>query len=254
MGLTGYVAAVTGSASGIGEQVARTLTGHGARVVGFDLTTRAEAGFEQRELDVRDSAAVNREIDELVGRHGRLDILVASAGVGSVGGIAAADDDEWHRVLDVNVIGTARVIRAATPHLAASGRGSIVLLGSVVAHVGFPERVVYSASKGAVHALMLAAARDLIDCGVRVNAVTPGHVDTAWMGRTLAGLPDAAGARERLERRHPMPRFATAAEVADAVAFLAGPHSSFTTGSEIRVDGGLLGLTNFPQQADGDPQ
>ena len=168
--------------------------------------------------------------------------MVNNAGIGAVGDIAANDDDEWHRVLDVNVVGIARVSRAALPHLRRSAHAAIVNTCSVVAAIGVPQRALYAASKGAVAALTLAMAADHVREGIRVNAVTPGTADTPWVGRLLDQAPDAAAAAAALRARQPMGRLVSADEVADAIVYLASPLSASTTGTLLAVDGGMAGI------------
>ena len=112
--------------------------------------------------------------------------LVSNAGIGAQGTVEDNDDEEWHRVFDVNVLGTVRVMRAALPHLRAAGQASVVLTCSVAADVGLPQRALYSASKGAVEALTRAMAADHLPEGIRVNCVNPGTADTPWVARLLA--------------------------------------------------------------------
>jgi len=144
--------------------------------------------------------------------------------------------------LDVNVVGIARVTRAALPHLRRSSHAAIVNTCSVVASVGVPQRAVYAASKGAVAALTLAMAADHLTDGIRVNAVAPGTADTPWVGRLLDEAPDAVAAATALRARQPMGRLVSAAEVAHAIAYLASPLSSATTGTLLAVDGGMSGV------------
>ncbi len=184
----------------------------------------------------------SRAITQVAEKLGGIDIVVNNAGIGATGDVAANPDDEWHRVLDVNVVGIARVSRAALPYLRRSGHAAIVNTCSVVASVGVPQRAVYAASKGAVAALTLAMAADHLKDGIRVNAVTPGTADTPWVGRLLDQAPDAAAAAAALRARQPMGRLVSAAEVAYAIAYLASPLSSATTGTLLAVDGGMAGV------------
>ena len=192
--------------------------------------------------DVKDQAQVDRLARLTLEKLGGIDILVNNAGIGAVGDVTENGDDEWHRVLDVNVVGIARVTRAAMPHLRESPHAAIVNTCSVVATVGVPQRAVYAASKGAVAALTLAMAADHVADGVRVNAVTPGTADTPWVERLLEQSGDAAAAAEALRARQPMGRLVTADEVAYAIAYLASPMSGSTTGTILSVDGGMSGL------------
>jgi NAD(P)-dependent dehydrogenase (short-subunit alcohol dehydrogenase family) len=191
---------------------------------------------------VSSDAEVTAAVQSVVTEFGGLDIVVNNAGIGAVGDVAANDDDEWHRVLDVNVIGMVRVARAALPHLRRSSHAAIVNTCSVVAHVGVPQRALYGASKGAVAALTMAMAADHLGDRIRVNAVTPGTADTPWVGRLLAQSDDAEAAAKALAARQPMGRLVSADEVAQSIAYLASPLSSSTTGTLLSVDGGMANL------------
>jgi NAD(P)-dependent dehydrogenase (short-subunit alcohol dehydrogenase family) len=192
--------------------------------------------------DVTDSARVEEAVREVAERLGGIDVVVNNAGIGAVGDVAANSDEEWHAVLDVNVVGIARVTRAALPHLRRSAHAAIVNTCSVAAPVGLPQRAVYAASKGAVASLTLAMAADHVREGIRVNAVTPGTADTPWVARLLAQADDPDEAGRALRARQPMGRLVSAAEVAHAIAYLASPLSASTTGTLLAVDGGMSGL------------
>jgi NAD(P)-dependent dehydrogenase (short-subunit alcohol dehydrogenase family) len=167
---------------------------------------------------------------------------VNNAGIGAVGDISANSDDEWARILDINVTGIARVTRAALPHLRRSSNAAVVNMCSAVAFVGVRQRAAYSASKGAVLALTLAMAADHVSDGIRVNAVAPGTADTAWVGRLLGQADDPEAAAEALRARQPLGRLVSADEVAHAVAWLASPSAASTTGAILRVDGGMTSI------------
>jgi NAD(P)-dependent dehydrogenase (short-subunit alcohol dehydrogenase family) len=192
--------------------------------------------------DVTDDAAVRAAVDEAVALLGGLDIVVNNAGVGAQGTVEDNGDDEWRRVFDVNVLGMARVTRAALPHLRRSEHAAVVNTGSIAATAGLPRRALYSATKGAVMALTLAMAADHVADGVRVNCVNPGTADTPWIGRLLDAAPDPAAERAALESRQPIGRLVSAVEVAEAIAYLAGPAAGSTTGTVLAVDGGMQGL------------
>jgi 2-keto-3-deoxy-L-fuconate dehydrogenase len=244
----GLVAVVTGGASGIGAATVELLLARGARVASLDRTlpepAAGTAGPNRIDLacDVTEDSTVRAAIERVVAELGGIDVLVNNAGIGVVGDITANDDAEWHRVLDVNVVGIARVTRAALPALRRSAHASIVNTCSVVATVGVPQRVVYGASKGAVAALTLAMAADHVREGIRVNAVNPGTADTPWVGRLLDQAADRDAAAAALRARQPMGRLVSAGEVAQAIAYLASPLSSSTTGTLLAVDGGMNGL------------
>jgi 2-keto-3-deoxy-L-fuconate dehydrogenase len=245
----GMAAAVTGGASGIGLATAQLLAARGARVAVLDLTPddlpEPLVGFR---CDVADTASVEAAVAAVVSRFDRLDVLVNNAGIGAQGTVADNDDAEWMRVLDVNVVGMARVSRAALPHLRRSDRAAIVNTCSIAATAGLPQRALYSASKGAVLALTRAMAADHLPEGIRVNCVDPGTADTPWVSRLLDQADDPATERAALEARQPSGRLVTAEEVAHAIAYLAGPHAGSTTGSNLAVDGGMSGLRLRPRR------
>lgn len=238
----GLVAVVTGGASGIGLAIADELASRGATVAALDLRPSTDGPHLGVQCDVADTASVNAAIATVVEKLGRIDIVVNNAGVGAAGTVADNDDDEWLRVLQVNVIGMARVSRAALPYLRQSPSAAIVNTGSIAATVGIPQRAVYSTSKGAVHALTRAMACDHLAEGIRVNCVAPGTADTPWVGRLLDAAADPAAERAALEARQPHGRLVSAAEVAQAVAYLASPLARSTNGVALAVDGGMDSL------------
>src|SRR6185312_13396846 len=196
----GLAALVTGGASGIGLATARLLAGRGARVAVLD---RVKSDNESTDLypviaDVTDDASVR-------------------AAVGAAGTVEDNDDAEWHRVLDVNVLGIVRTTRAALPLLRQAarerGQAAIVNTCSIAAIAGLPQRALYSATKGAVYSLTLAMAADHVAEGIRVNCVTPGTADTPWVGRLLDAASDPAAERAALNARQPMGRLVSADEV-----------------------------------------
>jgi NAD(P)-dependent dehydrogenase (short-subunit alcohol dehydrogenase family) len=246
--LAGLVAVVTGGGSGIGAAVAAALADRGARVAVLDLDPGTPpAGGLGIPTDVSDDAAVRIAIGRVVGELGGLDVLVNCAGIGAQGSVADNDDAEWHRVLDVNVLGLVRTSRAALPALRRSSAAAIVNIGSIAATAGLPQRAAYTASKGAVLALTRAMAADHLTEGIRVNCVNPGTADTPWIGRLLARAEDPAAERAALEARQPHGRLVSAEEVAGAVAYLASPSSGSTTGTSIAVDGGMQDLRLRPR-------
>ena len=243
----GAVAIVTGGASGLGAATAALLAERGARVAVLDRDTAGVPGqFLSLVCDVTDAARVEAAVAAVADHFGAIDIVINNAGIGAAGDIAANSDDEWHRVLDVNVVGIARVTRAALPHLRQSSRAAVVNTCSIAGIAGLPNRALYSASKGAVAALTLAMAADHVREGIRVNAVTPGTADTPWVGRLLDAADDRDAAATALRARQPMGRLVTAEEVANAIAYLASPNASSTTGTLLGVDGGMQGLRVSP--------
>ncbi len=245
--LTGLVAIVTGGASGIGAAVTAELLAQGAQVAVFDLhPENLPDGAIPVAVDVTDDEEVIVGVEHVVNSFGRLDILINNAGIGAQGTVEDGTDDQWHRVYDVNVLGTVRMSRAAMPHLRRSPAAAIVNIASVAATTGLPQRALYSATKGAILALTLAMAADHIRDGIRVNCVNPGTVETPWVTRLLDSADDPVAERAALEARQPHGRLVAASEVASAVLYLASPSSGSTTGAALAVDGGMAHLRLRP--------
>ncbi len=237
----GAVVVVTGGASGIGWSAVTRLAAEGARVAIFDLEVPAEvpAGCRACAVDITDAASLTRAVDAVVADWGRIDALVNNAGVGAAGTVLQNDLAEWQRVLDINVLGPVRVLQAVLPHIIASGGGAVVNVASAVALTGFPNRALYSASKGAILSLTRAMAADHLKDGVRFNAVCPGTTETPWINRLLSEADDPAAERGKLEARQPHGRLVSADEVADAILYLASPRAGSTNGVALSVDAGI---------------
>jgi NAD(P)-dependent dehydrogenase (short-subunit alcohol dehydrogenase family) len=245
---TGIRALVTGGASGIGLATARLLTERGATVACLDLDGPPEPLYGVR-ADIRDDEQVRPAVAQAVEHLGGLDVLVNNAGIGAQGTVEDNDDAEWSNVFEVNVFGMVRMARAALPHLRRSEHAAIVNTCSIAATVGLPSRALYSATKGAVLSLTLAMAADHIREGIRVTCVNPGTADTPWIGRLLDAAADPEAERVALEARQPSGRLVSASEVAAAIAYLASPLASATTGTALAVDGGMDGLRLRPESS-----
>ncbi|WP_246064052.1 SDR family NAD(P)-dependent oxidoreductase [Nonomuraea longispora] len=241
----GLKAIVTGGGSGIGLATAAELTGRGMKVACLDLNPPGEP-YLGIKADVTDDAGVRAAVAEAGERLGGIDVVVNNAGIGAQGTIEDNPDAEWHRVYDVNVLGMVRVARAALPYLRRSEHAAIVNVCSVAATAGLPNRALYSATKGAVQSLTLAMAADHIREGIRVNCVNPGTADTPWVAKLLDVADDPEAERAALSARQPMGRLVSPEEVAAAIAYLAGPEASATTGTVLAVDGGMQGLRLRP--------
>jgi NAD(P)-dependent dehydrogenase (short-subunit alcohol dehydrogenase family) len=239
----GLTAIVTGAGSGIGLEVIKGLTAKGAKVFGFDIAQGEMATYATFiKCDISDTSSVKNAFSEFKKLSNNLDILINNAGIGSLTTVENESDEIWQKVLNTNVIGTARVSREAIPLLRTSKSAAIVNTASVAAIDGIPNRAAYSASKGAVLTLTLAMATDHLSDGIRVNAVNPGTTDTPWVKRLLDQSDDAKTAKSALEARQPMGRLVTPSEIASTIIFLASPLQAAITGTAINVDGGLHSL------------
>jgi 2-keto-3-deoxy-L-fuconate dehydrogenase len=236
------VAIVTGGSSGIGEATARLLDLRGAKVFVFDKEKPKNPIDSVTYLicDITNIEDINKNVND-VAKNG-LDILINNAGIGVIGDVTQASDEEWHKVLDVNVVGTARMSAAAIPFLRKSKSAAIVNVSSTVSVNGFSQLAVYSASKGAINALTLSMAADHIREGIRVNCVVPATADTPWLRRFLKDSKNPRQQKQEIISMQPMGRLVTAEEIAHAICYLSSPLSASTTGTILNVDGGVIGV------------
>jgi NAD(P)-dependent dehydrogenase (short-subunit alcohol dehydrogenase family) len=237
---------VTGAGAGIGRAVAETFAREGAHVVVADRDGDAARevadaivknnGTAQAEtVDVTDTKQVKALMKRLADKFGRLDVLVNNAGVGERSDFRHLDDAAWDKVWKTNVDGTVRCAREAFALLKASGKASIINLSSVMATKHTRQMSVYSATKGAVSALSRSLAVEYAPYGIRVNALCPGYVETALIGRYMAN-PMIAKA---LLTQTPLRRFGTPQDIANAALFLASDEAAYITGAGLHVDGGM---------------
>ncbi|WP_406478001.1 SDR family NAD(P)-dependent oxidoreductase [Streptomyces platensis] len=245
--LAGKVALITGATGGIGAATARLFAREGARLVVTDLhhdrltalteEITAETGTEivSACLDVSSARQWDEVITTVRDRFGTLDILVNIAGILDWPGIEDTQEDMWNRVIDVNQKGTWLGMKAAMPLLRATGNASVINTSSVLGLVGSGAAAAYQASKGAVRLLTKTAAVEYARQGVRINSLHPGVIATPM----IQDLLNEQGDQQPDIARTPMRRAGHAAEIAAAALFLAGDESSFVTGTELVVDGGL---------------
>ena len=250
MRLGGKVAIVTGAGSGIGRAIALEFAREGAKVVLAEIEAAPckqstkmilDAGGEAMavQTDVSNDASARRLVETAVTEFGPPDVLVNNAAVMPMGAVTDTTQDDWDRVMAVNVRGIFHCSRHVISEMKKSKHGgSIINLGSVTAIVGTPGIAAYTASKGAVVALTRQMAIDYSADAIRVNSISPGTVDTPMLARAVALADDQEKARAGFDAIHPIGRVGTPKEIARAAVFLASDESSFVTGSNMMIDGG----------------
>ncbi len=245
--LDGKRALITGAASGIGAACALRFAQEGASVAGIDIQDPADPAWkEATELaakshfalaDVRDEALVAAAVGAAREALGGLDVLVNAAGIAGGGPAHLVEEDDWDRVLDVNLKGTWLASKHVIPGMLEAGGGSIIHIASVEGLEGFEGASAYNASKGGVVLLTRNMAIDYGRRGIRVNAVCPGFIETPLLESVL-GDPAMATYRERIREAHQLGRLGKPVEIAQAALFLASDEASFVSGVALPVDGG----------------
>lgn len=248
--LAGKTAFVTGAGSGIGRACAELFAQEGARVAlagrRREALEAAAAAIVSRKgealvvpCDVTKAADVERALGETVKRFGRIDAVVNNAGALLVATATETSEDEWDRLMGVNLKGPFLVSREAVKRMRASGGGSIVNIGSVLGLVAMPKRAAYAASKGGLALLTKAMAIDHAAENIRVNCICPAIVETELVQELFSGQPDPEAARRARAQTIPLGRFGRPQDVAQLAVFLASEESAWMTGATIPVDGGL---------------
>lgn len=260
--LAGRVALITGGSRGIGRGAAEALAAQGAAVIVHGLDA-AEAEAVAAGIaaggatavgiggPIEDPATMAAAVALAQARFGRLDMLVASAGIQRYGDAVSTTPAQWAEVMAVNVTGVYLAAHHALPLIRQSPAGAVVIVASVQGHATQNQVLAYTAGKGALHAMTRAMAVDEAAYGVRVNSVSPGSVDTPMLRASATDHSD--GTPEGVERvlanwgtAHALGRIATRAEIGAAIAFLCGPGAAFVTGTDLRVDGGLTARLAAP--------
>ena len=244
MSLEGKVCVVTGGASGMGAASIRAFANAGATTVLVDINQNGadriskETGAFAMIGDVANSSFCTKVADDVMRDHGQIDALVNCAGTLLRADSINTSDNEWRRMLAVNVDGVFFMSRAVVRHMIKRASGSIVNFGSIWGNVGAAGVTAYCATKGAVHQITRAMALDHVEDGIRVNAVAPGEVNTPMLSSGRLAAPSAADLERLAERTIPMKRLAEPEEIAEVVLFLASEKSSYMTGAIIPVDAG----------------
>ncbi len=239
--MTGQVALVTGGGRGIGRAIAERLARRGMTVAvgyskGFDAAEEFVTGHEgasahQGDIGVKEDCA--RVIDEVQQQHGRLDVLVNNAGITADQMVHKIDDEDWDRVIQVNLSGTFYLSRLAFLHMRERGSGRIVSISSVIGERGNPGQVNYAAAKSGLFGMTMSMAQEGARKGVTVNCVAPGYIETDMVANVRPEVLD------KLIATVPMQRLGQPDEVARVVEFLADPESAYITGQVYSVNGGL---------------
>lgn len=241
--LEGRVIFITGAASGIGRATAAACREAGAAVVATDLGTPeaiyASVGLGEDDLaltlDVTDETATSAAISAAVARFGTIDGVVACAGVVGVGAVHTVERDVWDRTLAVHLTGTFLTCKHAVPVMLRAGRGSVVTLSSVYGMTGGTENTPYNVAKGGMLQLTRSMAADYGRAGIRVNAISPGYIETPMTSM----LKNAGPVEDRFISMHLLGRYGQPEEVARVARFLLSDEASFVTGANIPVDGGF---------------
>ena len=237
--LAGKVALITGGARGQGAAEAKLFAEEGATVCVTDILDEGQAvaddiGGTFFHHDVTDADAWAAITEELVGRWGRIDVLINNAGIFKLGGVTDTERSLWDTTIAINQTGVFLGMAAVAPTMIENRSGSIINISSIAGIRGAGRALAYAASKWAVRGMTRSAAQELAPNGVRVNSIHPGIIDTPMLATF-----DEAGVREQVQAAIPMGYEASAFDVANLALFLAGDESSYCTGSEFIVDGGM---------------
>jgi len=244
LGLTGQVALVTGAAQGIGRAIALLLARNGADIIVSDINLeKAEETAKEIEetgqramaikVDVAHSEEVERMVETILERFGRIDILINNAGIARDKLILRMTEEDWDVVLNVNLKGTFNCTKAVVKHMSKQRSGKIVSIASVVGEMGNVGQANYSASKAGVIGFTKTIAREFAQRGININAIAPGYIETPMTDV----LPEKA--KEGLRQLIPMNRLGRPEDVAEAVLFLVSETSSYITGQVLNVNGGI---------------
>jgi 2-hydroxycyclohexanecarboxyl-CoA dehydrogenase len=242
-GLDGKVVVVTGAGRGMGKAIAERLAAEGARVAVTDVDEKpaveTAAGLEGAagfRLDITDHDEVARRIEEITGTFGSIDALVNNAGWDKLALFLDTDEDLWERLIDINLRGPIRMIKAVLPQMVERQSGRIVNISSDAGRVGSSGEAVYSACKAGIIGFGKTVAREVARYGVTVNAICPGPTDTALLDSVTEGNEKLI---DSLKRGIPMRRIGLPEDIAGAVAFMVSDDAGFITGQTLSVSGGL---------------
>jgi NAD(P)-dependent dehydrogenase (short-subunit alcohol dehydrogenase family) len=253
--LNGKIAVVTGAADGIGHAIAEAMAREGAHVFASDIAdAKGEAfaaGLRSQGLaadyvhcDVAVEADIRNLIETAVKKGGRLDVLVNNAAI-SIGGMPVYEmtDEQWHRLIAVNLTSVFRGCKFALPHMIGQKSGSIINLASAQGHIGLDGWTAYAGAKGAIHSMTRQMAVEFGPHNVRVNSISPGTIATPMNDQVIAELGEHIA--RAWVKMHPLGRIGRPSDIAEAAVYLASDAAGFTTGTDLRVDGGLTAAPRF---------
>lgn len=251
--LTDKVAVVTGGGSGIGKAISKTFAERGALVHIIEI--RKENGAEVlQEIEAKGGKAQVHEcnvanhqaVTDLFNRLGNIHILVNNAGIAHIGKADTTSEEDFDRIVSVNIKGVYNCLHAAIPHLRASGNGVILNMASIASLVGIPDRFAYSTAKGAVRSMTMSVAKDYIHENIRCNSISPARVHTPFVdGFLKKNYPDNIDEMfDKLSKTQPIGRMAKPEEVAALALYLCSDEASFITGCDYPIDGGFTTLNN----------
>jgi len=235
--LTGQVAFITGGAGGMGSAIARAFSIAGATVIATDIADTHDGGpgVEYLRYDVTSREDTDRVINDVLERHGRIDVLVLCAGTIARTPLAESSDEEWDSIFAVNVRGVVNPTRKLFPHMCANGFGKILAAGSIAAkNGGVSSGPAYVAAKSAVHGMVRWMAKAGAPHGVYANTLAPGPVETAMWAKVNAGAGTPAA-----NATVPLGRYGSSEDIAQAALFLCSPASNWITGTSLDVSGGM---------------
>jgi 2-keto-3-deoxy-L-fuconate dehydrogenase len=245
--LENKIAIVTGGCSGIGKAISELFAQQGAIVYQLDITneTKTSQNLIFQKCDVANQSEVKNVIAEIANKHAGINILVNNAGISHIGTVETTTEEDFERLLKVNVKGVYNCIRAIVPYMKEKG-GVILNLASIASLVGLPERFAYSMTKGAVAGMTLSVAKDYLHYNIRCNSISPARVHTPFVDNYLRKTYPGKEKEmfEQLSQTQPVGRMATAEEVACLALYLCSDEASFITGNDYPIDGGFVKLNN----------
>ena len=251
--LDGKNAVVTGGGSGIGKAIAEVFAKQGAHVHVLELSEESGAEVEESIREAGGNVSIytcdisnQQQVDKVFSQINPIDILINNAGIAHVGRADTTSEEDFDRVIRVNVKGPYNCLHAVIPKMQSNGGGVIVNMASIAAMVGIPDRFVYSTSKGAVSAMTLSVARDFLSSNIRCNSISPARVHTPFVdGFISKNYPGTeAEVFERLSKSQPIGRMGKPEEIAALALYLCSNEASFITGCDYPIDGGFTRLNN----------